>query len=847
MNRLTMGSKGAMSASARRTLAPLVVVTAAAFAFAVLLVLVRLQWAPLESLDHSVAARLNSLVAGHAAVVRIVKRVTWLGSGGVLWTLVGIAVVVLAIRRRWRLAIYLLVTGAGALTLDPVLKAMVGRLRPVVAHPIAYGNGDSFPSGHALGSIVCYGALFLVFLPATRGMWRRVFTAVIITLIAAIGISRLLLGVHFVSDVLGAWALGITWLGITAFAFELSRQATGAPVTDPVSEGLEPEARADLQPAERETTMHHDRARSYGRIAAEVVVIWVLIVGALTGIGKLIMNTHNANGNLLGDSTIPHWFAAHRTPTLNRWSLIASNLGATQDILIVSVVACVVFLAVTRRWRPVIFLAVVMFGELAAFLAIAAIVRRPRPDVPHLDTNLPTSAFPSGHMAATTCLYVGIAILVIGHARGWWRYLFLIPATVMPVMIAVARMYRGEHHPTDILGSLLFAALWLTATTMLVKPNEDAHRTGHMPRGLLRRKAADHRRETAPATPEEETVLFAAPGRDADRDRAGMDLDAQFPTGWARAAVELVADLLVEPDPELLPLRDLDEGGLIRMPEGEPAECPGPLDRVPGRHQPELEVPVIRLRLRERLDSAEYLANVRGQHARDLALEEALAVYIHGRVHPAHTEVPGPGDDVGGTAQPVLHAPISVGDHPRVEASASHHRETLAVHRAGVQPAPVPVQPDLHRLGKIARNPEVHREQIGGPRGQDRHRRVRSRHRVDAALNRAVAAPDEHHVSPLFRGLARIPGGAAALAHLVPQRVGNAFPGQDLPQLRQATAQALPRVRHHGYFSHARFPSRAGPSSRRAQTFRQRASQSPYTPKTTRPRAASIIRISPNG
>jgi undecaprenyl-diphosphatase len=257
----------------------------------------------------------------------------------------------------------------------------------------------------------------------------------------------------------------------------------------------------DLTPAEPETTMHHDRARKYRRIVAGVVVIWVLIVGALTGIGKLIMITHNANGNLLGDHTIPHWFAAHRTQTLNHWSLIASNLGATQDILIVSVVTCVVFLAVTRRWRPVIFLAVVMFGELAAFLTIAAMVRRPRPDVPHLDSNLPTSAFPSGHMAATTCLYVGIAILVIGHARGWWRYLFLIPAIVMPVMIAAARMYRGEHHPTDILGSLLFAALWLTATTMLIKPNEDAFRRGgRIPPSPRRRKAPDHSEETTPAT-----------------------------------------------------------------------------------------------------------------------------------------------------------------------------------------------------------------------------------------------------------------------------------------------------------------------------------------------------------
>jgi undecaprenyl-diphosphatase len=103
-------------------------------------------------------------------------------------------------------------------------------------------------------------------------------------------------------------------------------------------------------------------------------------------------------------------------------------------------------------------------------------------------------------VAATTCLYVGIAILVIGHARGWWRYLFLIPAIVMPVAVALARIYRGEHHATDILASVLFAALWLTATTMLVKPNADGlDRGSRRPLGLPHRKAADRSRETAPA------------------------------------------------------------------------------------------------------------------------------------------------------------------------------------------------------------------------------------------------------------------------------------------------------------------------------------------------------------
>ena len=469
-------------------------VTAAAAVFAVLLVLVRLQWAPLEWADHRAAANLNRLIASHRAIVTVVKTITWLGSDGVLWTVIGAAAIVLALRRQWRLAAYLLVTGAGALVLDPVLKSLVGRLRPVVAHPIAYGTGDSFPSGHALGSIVCYGAILLVFLPAARGRWRPALITVIVALVALIGISRILLGVHYLSDVIGAWAVGITWLGLTAFAFELTRSATGQPVTNPVTEGLEPEARADLTPAQSDRATRTGRFRHPAQIAAGVVVAWVLILGAVVGIGELV--TKHGNGNVLGDRTIPHWLAAHRTPTLDRWSQVFSILGATQAILIVALATCVVFLALTRHWRQVRYIAVLMLGELAAFLTAAAVVKRSRPDVPHLDQHLPTSAFPSGHEAATCCLYVAIAILVIGHARGWWRWLFLLPAIAMPVLVAMSRMYRGEHHPTDILGSLLFAALWLTATFLLIKPNADRRaegRAGRAPTAGQVRKAAARR------------------------------------------------------------------------------------------------------------------------------------------------------------------------------------------------------------------------------------------------------------------------------------------------------------------------------------------------------------------
>src|SRR5262249_56646305 len=87
VNLCAVGSLGFMSSRARGRrrsgLAPLAAVTAAALIFAVLLVLVRLRWPPLESADHGAAAGVNGLIAGNATLVAVVKAGARLGSGGV--------------------------------------------------------------------------------------------------------------------------------------------------------------------------------------------------------------------------------------------------------------------------------------------------------------------------------------------------------------------------------------------------------------------------------------------------------------------------------------------------------------------------------------------------------------------------------------------------------------------------------------------------------------------------------------------------------------------------------------------------------------------------------------------
>jgi undecaprenyl-diphosphatase len=441
---------------------------AAALLFSLLIIAVRVRWLPLESIDRGIAEGLNAAVAPNDAMVALMAGISRLGSFGVMAWLVAIGTTLVVVRKQYQLAGFLVATTVGGLILDPTLKLAVGRLRPVVEQPVAQGGGNSFPSGHSLNSMVCYTALLLVFLPALRPRWRRAAVLAVGVLVVLVGFSRLALGVHFLSDVIGGWSLGVAWLGLCATAFELLRHHEGRRVTDPLEEGLQPEAADDLR-----ATEPHPHRPGTARALALGIVAWVFTFGALIAIGLPLARYHDGNGNILWDSTIPHWFAAHRDDLLGRVTIVGSEVGNTHAILAIGLVIGAVSLAAIRRWRPVMFLVTVMFGELSLFLASAAIVDRARPDVENMDGPMPTSSFPSGHVAATILIWSTAAVLVFPRTRAWWRWVLPVLAVAMPLWVAVSRMYRGMHHPTDIVGSVVLAALWLWAMYHLVKPNCD--------------------------------------------------------------------------------------------------------------------------------------------------------------------------------------------------------------------------------------------------------------------------------------------------------------------------------------------------------------------------------------
>lgn len=176
---------------------------------AALAVLVRTHWSPLRDLDTGTVDRLNEQIAHQPTEIWLWKAVSVVGGPTELRIAAAVAALVFWRRQCRREAVLVGVTMAGAAVLSGGIKLLVHRARPSVGVPVAGADGYAFPSGHALTSIVAAGLLLLVWPALGR---RSLVVAALTAAVAAVGFSRLALGVHYLSDVLGGWLLGGAWL-----------------------------------------------------------------------------------------------------------------------------------------------------------------------------------------------------------------------------------------------------------------------------------------------------------------------------------------------------------------------------------------------------------------------------------------------------------------------------------------------------------------------------------------------------------------------------------------------------------------------------------------------------------
>lgn len=188
----------------------LAIIAVLAVVFGLLATAVALRWAPLIDLDEDVAQRAYDAVSQSPATVRVMEV------AAVVFSNISVAVVLGGIaafafwRREWRLGIWVLLSSGVALLGNVLLKLLFSRERPRWDEPLHEIGGYSFPSGHAVGAGMFFTVLVLITIIVTARGWRR---WLLLTLWVGLGVfvalSRVLLGVHYLSDITGGLAFGV--------------------------------------------------------------------------------------------------------------------------------------------------------------------------------------------------------------------------------------------------------------------------------------------------------------------------------------------------------------------------------------------------------------------------------------------------------------------------------------------------------------------------------------------------------------------------------------------------------------------------------------------------------------
>jgi len=215
------------------------------------------------------------------------------------------------------------------------------------------------------------------------------------------------------------------------------------------------------------------------RLLAAAVVVYALLAGC----GLLLTRVFPDGPLLRMDRAVSQWFFEHRTATLSPLTHIGSSMADTLTAIVLTVVLVIGLRLWLGRWRESVAILVSILGELFIFVLVTATVHRQRPTVPHLDPAPPTSSFPSGHTGAAVALYVGLAVvlLTVSHrsagpvssrhaadqgaaVRRLSPTLTRIAAALLclvPVLVALSRIYRGMHFLTDVVAGALAGGLWM--------------------------------------------------------------------------------------------------------------------------------------------------------------------------------------------------------------------------------------------------------------------------------------------------------------------------------------------------------------------------------------------------
>ncbi len=164
------------------------------------------------------------------ALTQVMRVVTFFGSVGFVAVAASCIAIFLIVRKRWYQALLLTLAVGGGSLLNILLKHFFHRQRPVLENPLLTLTSYGFPSGHTMGSTLFYGVLAIFVAHSVRNWrWRILAVWIAALAVALIGLSRIYLGAHYFTDVVGAIAVGLAWLAFCWTGVETLRKWRGRP------------------------------------------------------------------------------------------------------------------------------------------------------------------------------------------------------------------------------------------------------------------------------------------------------------------------------------------------------------------------------------------------------------------------------------------------------------------------------------------------------------------------------------------------------------------------------------------------------------------------------------------
>ena len=195
-----------------------------------------------------------------------------------------------------------------------------------------------------------------------------------------------------------------------------------------------------------------------------VLCAYAVIAGISILLGLLVTRVIVTNKGFAGDDEwLPRFLSHHRSTDLTDASLIGSIMagGVVLPILVGLIVLAA---AAFRQWRVAGFVLFALAVESAAYRTTTLLIHRHRPPVHRLEQLPVNASYPSGHTAASIAVYCGLALLITSRIAGRLpRLAIWAVALLIPVFVALSRMYRGMHHPLDVLGGVAIGIATIAA------------------------------------------------------------------------------------------------------------------------------------------------------------------------------------------------------------------------------------------------------------------------------------------------------------------------------------------------------------------------------------------------